>query len=88
MAAMDAEMIIGLAVRAGQAVGVEQTDEFVVAGVLVHEVGQGEIHGGVSRGSIGLHRMISQILVQSSEAPHRIRLISQIFLWTLSVLLL
>jgi len=77
MATMDVEMIIGLAVRAGQAVGVEQTDEFVVAGVLVHEVGEGEIHGGVSRGSIGLHRMISQILEQSGEVLHRIRLMSQ-----------
>ena len=33
------------AARAGQAVGVEQFDEFAVAGVLVQISDQGEVHG-------------------------------------------
>jgi hypothetical protein len=62
VAAMDVEMIVGLAVRAGQAIGVEQGDELVVAGVLVHEVDQREVHRGVSRESVGSGRMIPATL--------------------------
>lgn len=47
MATMDVEVVVGLAVRSGQAVGVEQADELVVAGILVHEVDDREVHGGV-----------------------------------------
>jgi hypothetical protein len=74
---VDAEMVIGLAARAGQAIGMEQADELVVAGVLVHEVDQGEVHGGVSRVGMGFHRMIPQILEQPGEVAHRFRLMSQ-----------
>jgi hypothetical protein len=46
MAAMDTEPIAGAAARAGQAVGVEQGDELVVAGALIEQVDDGEIHDG------------------------------------------
>ena len=62
VAAMDTEMIIGFAFWAGQALWVKQGDEFVVAGVLVHEVDQGEVHRGVSRVSVGSDRKILAIL--------------------------
>ena len=51
-------MVVGLAIGAGQAVGMEQPDELVVAGVLVHEVDDGEVHGGVSRVTRGLRQEI------------------------------
>jgi hypothetical protein len=37
----------GLTARAGQSVGVEDVDELLVAGVLVHKLGDGEVHGGL-----------------------------------------
>src|SRR5262245_4271655 len=49
MAAVDAEAVGGPAPRAGQAVGVQQLDEPLVAGVLVHQVDQGEVHRRASR---------------------------------------
>jgi hypothetical protein len=45
-------MVVGLATRAGQSVGVEQPDELVIAGVLVHEVDDREVHRGIS-GELG-----------------------------------
>jgi hypothetical protein len=45
MAAVDAEAVGGAAARAGQSVGVEHGEELPVAGVLVHQVGEREIHG-------------------------------------------
>ena len=58
MAAMDPEMVVGLAVGAVQAVGMEPADELVVAGALIHEVGDREVHGCVSRMSVGLRRVM------------------------------
>jgi len=49
MAAVDAEAFPFAASRAGEPVGVEEGDELVVAGVLVHQVGQGEVHRRGSR---------------------------------------
>jgi hypothetical protein len=37
--------VAGLTARAGQAVGVEDLDDLLVAGVLVQELGDGEVHG-------------------------------------------
>jgi hypothetical protein len=39
--------VAGLTARAGQAVGVEDIDELLVAGILVHELGDREVHGGL-----------------------------------------
>jgi hypothetical protein len=44
MAAMDAEAVAGPAAGAGQAGGVEPVQELGVAGVLVQELDQGEVH--------------------------------------------
>jgi hypothetical protein len=44
VAAMDAESIGRATTGAGQAVGVQHRDEFGVAGIVVHQVGEGEIH--------------------------------------------
>jgi hypothetical protein len=41
--------VAGLTARAGEAVGVEDIDELLVAGILVHELGDGEVHGGLRR---------------------------------------
>ena len=57
MATMDVEMVVGLADGAGQSVGMKQADEPVIAGVLVHEVGPGKVHGGDSQVSRGLAQM-------------------------------
>jgi hypothetical protein len=45
MAAVDAEAVGGAAAGAGQAAGVEHGEELLVAGVLIHQVGEREIHG-------------------------------------------
>src|SRR5207248_7193928 len=47
-AAVDPQPLALAAVGASQAVGVEQFDEFGVAGVLVHVIDQGEVHRGAS----------------------------------------
>jgi hypothetical protein len=39
------QVVAGVAPRAGQPLGVEQVDKLLVAGVLVHEPGDGEVHG-------------------------------------------
>ena len=41
--AVDPKPVATLAARAGQAVGVEDLDDLPVAGVLVHELGDGEV---------------------------------------------
>jgi hypothetical protein len=43
--AVDPKPVATLAARAGEAVGVEDRDDLLVAGVLVHELGDGEVHG-------------------------------------------
>ncbi len=45
VAAVDVQAVAPPAPRAGQAVGVEPAEELGVAGVLVHQVGNGEVHG-------------------------------------------
>ena len=52
VATMDVQVGIGHAARAGQPFGMDQGDELAVAGVLVQEVGQGEVHGA-TRGCRG-----------------------------------
>ena len=48
MAAMDVEVLVGLAVGAVQPAGMEQRDELGVAGVLVHEAGPAHLIPGIS----------------------------------------
>jgi hypothetical protein len=43
--AVDPKPVATLAARAGEAVGVEDRDDLLVAGVLVQELGDGEVHG-------------------------------------------
>jgi hypothetical protein len=43
---VDLQGVAGLTARAGEAVGVEDIDKPLVAGILVHELGDGEVHGG------------------------------------------
>ena len=47
---VDAEAVGDLAGRAGQSGGVEQAEELLITGVLVHKVGDREVHRGVFRG--------------------------------------
>ncbi|HSQ58776.1 MAG TPA: hypothetical protein VLM40_23845 [Gemmata sp.] len=49
MPAVDAEPVASAAPRAGQAVGVQQGEERLVTGPLVHQIDQGEVHGRDSR---------------------------------------
>src|SRR5262249_42358615 len=44
------EAVTAATPRASQAVRVEDLDELLGAGVLVHELGDGEVHGGLRRG--------------------------------------
>jgi hypothetical protein len=48
--AVDPQAVPGLTARADQPVGVEHGDELLVASVLVHELGDGEVHGGLRCG--------------------------------------
>ena len=45
MAAVDVQVVARPAPRTSQAVGVEPGQELGVAGVLVHQIGDGEVHG-------------------------------------------
>ena len=47
---VDPQAVAGVTARAGQAVGVEEVDQLLVAGVLVHELGDREVHGRLRRG--------------------------------------
>ncbi len=47
VAAMDLEPVAVAAVGAGQAVGMEQGDEEFIAGGLVHQLADREVHGRV-----------------------------------------
>jgi hypothetical protein len=49
MAAVDAEAVGGAATGAGQAGGVEHGQELGIAGALVHQVGEREVHGEAPR---------------------------------------
>jgi hypothetical protein len=82
MAAVDPQALPLPAARAGQAVGVEQFDEFGVAGALVQIIDQGEVHGQDLRatGGIPLEDTTERSHRQATE--HRIPLMSQAFLAT------
>jgi hypothetical protein len=45
VAAVDGQALTCPAPRAGQAVGVQPADELGVAGTLVHQIREGEVHG-------------------------------------------
>jgi hypothetical protein len=64
VAAMDLEVARGAAVGAGQAVGMEQADEEFMAGRLVHQVADREIHG---RLVIGIEWEISPISTDRTQ---------------------
>jgi hypothetical protein len=70
-------MVVGLATGADQAVGVEQPDELVIAGVLVHEIDDREVHSGISGEFVGL-RPDDPCKSRSKPygLPHRTRLMS------------
>jgi hypothetical protein len=53
VAAVDLQLVTGVAAWAGQPVGVEEGEKLGVAGVLVHVFRDGEIHDGAPSGSIG-----------------------------------
>ena len=64
VAAMDSEPIAVAAVGAGQAVGMEQLDEEFVAGRLVHQVADREVHGRLLTGA---QRLISPDFTLSAD---------------------
>jgi hypothetical protein len=41
------QAVVAVTARAGQAFGVEDGDELLIAGVLVHELSDGEVHDGL-----------------------------------------
>jgi hypothetical protein len=45
IATVDTQAVVGVATRATQALGMEQLDDPAVAGVLVHQLGDREVHG-------------------------------------------
>jgi hypothetical protein len=51
--AVDAQVVARPAPRAGQAAGMEPLDQLGVAGVLIHQVRDGEIHGPLRSGRRG-----------------------------------
>src|SRR3954451_12529340 len=53
-AAVDGHAIRGVAARAGEAVGVQPADEAVIAGLLIHQVGDREVHGCLRTGTMGV----------------------------------
>jgi hypothetical protein len=77
MAAVDPQASPLPAARAGQAVGVEQFDEFGVAGVLVQIVVQGEIHGQDLHATGGIPLEDTTARSDRQEGEHRIPLMSR-----------
>jgi hypothetical protein len=57
MAAVDAEPFLLAAAWASQTAGVEHGEELGVAGILIHQVGEREVHGGSSPGEEGDDRI-------------------------------
>ena len=53
-AAVDDHAVRGVAARAGEAVGVQPADEPVVAGLLIHQIGDREVHGCLRLGTMGM----------------------------------
>ena len=76
VAAMDLEAFVVAAVGAGQALGMEQADEELVAGGLVHQLGDREVHGRVLIGaewsfSPHLNRAASETKVLRHRLPDK-----------------
>jgi hypothetical protein len=55
----------------GQAVGVEQLDEFAVAGILVQIVDQGEVHGGAPRATGCVSLKANRFGCRRQDAEHK-----------------
>jgi hypothetical protein len=53
-AAMDDHAIRGVTARASEPLGVEPADEAVVAGLLVHQIDDREVHGCLRTGTMGM----------------------------------
>jgi hypothetical protein len=53
-AAVDDHAVRGAAARAGEAVGVQPFDQPVVAGLLVHQIGDREVHSCLRTGTTGM----------------------------------
>jgi hypothetical protein len=53
-AAMDDHAIRGVTARASDPLGVEPADEAVVAGLLVHQIDDREVHGCLRTGTMGM----------------------------------
>ena len=77
MAAVDPQALPLCAARASQAVGVEQFDEFGVAGVLVQITDQGEVHGQDLHATGGIPLEDTTARSHRQEAEHQIPLMSQ-----------
>ena len=76
MTAVDPQALSLPAARAGQAVGVEQCDEFAIAGVLVQIIDQGEVHGQDLRATGGIPLEDTTARSDRQEVEHRIPLMS------------
>jgi hypothetical protein len=66
VAAMDLQVVAVAAVGTGQAVGMEQTDEEFIAGRLVHQVADREVHGCLFNGA---ERLISSHFNRPARLP-------------------
>jgi hypothetical protein len=77
MTAVDPQALPLSAARAGQAVGVEQLDEFGVAGVLVEIIDQREVHGQDLQATGGIPLEDTTARSDRQEVEHRIPLMSQ-----------
>ena len=77
MTAMNPQALPLPALGASQAIGVEEIDEFGVAGVLIEIGDQGEIHGRDLRETSRIPREEITIRTDRQEAEHRVGLMSQ-----------
>jgi hypothetical protein len=73
--AVDAQVVARPAPRAGQAAGVEPLDQLGIAGVLIHQVRDGEVHGTLRSGRGGRSPPITKDRGRSGkglppDAPH------------------
>ena len=74
---MNPQVLLLAALRASQAVGMEQLDEFGVAGVLVQIIDQGEIHDRSLQATKGIPVEETTARSEGQEVKHRIPLMSQ-----------
>ena len=67
---MDVQAVARPASRAGQTVGMEPGEELGVAGILIHQVGDGEVHGAFHFGrQEGLPRLQTAKAQATSSSP-------------------